>query len=134
MLRRPRERPSRSTQIAGPADWSALDASEPDGEPMSIHVYMLRCSDGSYYVGSTRDSLESRIGQHNAGAFGSYTAARRPVTLVWQQEFQQITDVIAAERRLKGWSRSKKEALLRGDYDAVSRLARRRGSFAKVAP
>jgi putative endonuclease len=90
---------------------------------MSAFVYMLRCSDGSYYVGTTRVSLEERIAQHNAGHFGGYTAKRRPVTLVFAQEFQRITDVIAAERQLKGWSRAKKEALVRGDYATIKALA-----------
>ncbi len=90
---------------------------------MAAFVYMLRCSDGSYYVGSTRATLEQRIGQHDAGFFGGYTAKRRPVTLVFAQEFQWITDAIAAERQLKGWSRAKKEALSRGDYDTIKALA-----------
>jgi putative endonuclease len=90
------------------------------------YVYMLRCADGSYYVGSTRGSLADRVGQHNAGSFGGYTASRRPVVLVWQQDFQRVTDAIAAERRLKGWSRAKKEALMRGDFDLLHTLARYR--------
>ena len=90
---------------------------------MSAFVYMVRCSDGSYYVGSTRTTLEQRIGQHNTGYFGGYTAKRRPVTLVFAQEFHWITDAIAAERQLKGWSRAKKEALSRGDYDTIKALA-----------
>ncbi|HEV3174967.1 MAG TPA: GIY-YIG nuclease family protein [Stellaceae bacterium] len=69
---------------------------------MPAFVYMVRCSDGSYYIGSTRASLEQRISQHNTGHFGGYTAKRRPVTLVFHQEFQRITDAIAAERQLKG--------------------------------
>src|SRR5690348_1202862 len=91
-----------------------------------IYVYMLRCSDGSYYVGNTRGSLEDRVGQHNAGSFGGYTASRRPVVLVWQQDFQRLTDAIAVERQLKGWSRAKKEALMRGDFDLLRALARYR--------
>jgi putative endonuclease len=89
-------------------------------------VYILRCKDGTYYVGSTRGSLEDRVTQHNAGNFGGYTAARRPVVLVWHQEFQYITDAIAAERQLKGWSRAKKEALIRGDFELLHTLARYR--------
>ncbi len=90
---------------------------------MTAFVYMLRCSDGSYYVGSTRATLEERVAQHDAGTFAGYTARRRPVTLVFAQEFDQITDAIAAERQLKGWSRAKKEALIRGDYKALPALA-----------
>jgi len=94
---------------------------------MQICVYMVRCSDGSYYVGSTRAGLEQRIAQHNDGLFGGYTSTRRPVQLVFHKEFQRITDAIAAERQIEGWSRAKKEALIRGDFDALPWLARRRG-------
>ena len=93
---------------------------------MPAYVYMVRCADGSYYIGKTQSSLEQRISQHNTGYFGGYTATRRPVTLVFHQEFQQITDAIAAERQLKGWSRAKKEALIRGDYELLHTLARYR--------
>ncbi len=93
---------------------------------MSAYVYILRCKDGSYYVGSTRTALETRVGQHNAGIYGGYTKSRRPVVLVWSQEFQQITDAIAVERQLKGWSRVKKEALIGGRYDLLPDLARGR--------
>lgn len=86
-------------------------------------VYMLRCADGSYYVGSTRATLEQRVAEHNDGTFGGYTAKRRPVLLFWHQEFQLITDAIAVERKLKGWSRAKKEALISGDYDRVRELS-----------
>ena len=92
---------------------------------MSIHVYMLRCGDGSYYIGSTRAGLDRLMHEHESGALGGYTSARRPVELVWQQEFQRITDAIAVERQLKGWSRAKKEALIRGDWDLIRDLARR---------
>lgn len=91
------------------------------------YVYMLRCRDGSYYVGMTRqDWLETRIGEHQNGTFDGYTAARRPVKLIWAHQYDRIVDTIAMERRLKGWSRAKKEALARGDFDALPGLARRR--------
>jgi putative endonuclease len=89
-------------------------------------VYILGCADGSYYVGSTRATLEQRIAEHNSRHFGGYTATRRPVTLVYSQWFDQITDAIAAERQVKGWSRAKKEALIRGDFEGLRMLARRR--------
>ena len=91
---------------------------------MTAFVYILECSDGHYYVGTTRASLEKRVSEHNAGAFGGFAKARRPVKLVYAQEFERITDAIAAERQLKGWSRAKKEALMRGDMEGLSRLAR----------
>jgi putative endonuclease len=93
---------------------------------MAAIVYMLRCSDGAYYVGSTRATIEQRMAQHEAGYFRGFTAKRRPVTLVWHEEFQRITDAIAAEQQLKGWSRAKKEALIRGDWDAIHELSRYR--------
>ena len=89
---------------------------------MAIYVYMLECSDGSYYVGSTRAGLDQRVAEHNAGKYDGYTKGRRPVKLVFAQEFQQITDAIVAERQIKGWSRAKKEALIRGDYEGVARI------------
>jgi putative endonuclease len=86
--------------------------------------YILRCADGSYYVGTSRsDDLETRISQLDQGTFGGYTANRRPVALVYSAHFNQITDAIAYERQIKGWSRAKKEALIRGDFEALQQLA-----------
>lgn len=96
-------------------------------------LYILRCADGSYYVGTTRKDLEERIGEHNAGVFGGYTSTRRPVSLVFSDWFDSVVDAITAERQLKGWSRAKKEALVRGELDKLPGLARRRKSFAKPA-
>ena len=93
---------------------------------MSAFVYILHCADGSYYVGSTRTTLEQRIAQYNDGMFTGHTSRRRPVTLVFHQEFDRITDAIAAERQLKGWNRAKKEALIRGDLEALPALSRNR--------
>ena len=101
---------------------------------MKAYVYILRCSDGRYYVGSTRDSLERRVAEHNSGALGGYTKSRRPVELVFSQGFDRIEDAIAAERRLKGWRREKKEALIRGDYDALPDLSRNSAKRATARP
>jgi putative endonuclease len=99
---------------------------------MGIFVYMLRCADGSYYVGSaTGNDLSPPVDQHNAGYYKGYTFSRRPVVLVWSEHFERITDGIAAERQIKGWSRGKKEALLRSDWTRVSELSRRRAGKAK---
>ena len=87
-------------------------------------LYILRCADGSYYVGTARGTLEQRIAEHNSGHFGGYTARRRPVTLVHSEWFNQITDAISAERQIKGWSRAKKEALIRGDFEGLRQLAK----------
>ena len=89
-------------------------------------VYMLECSDGSLYVGSTRnDELDKRLGEHQSGVFGGYTAARRPVRLVWAAQFTWITDAIAFERQLKGWRREKKLAVIRGEWEKLPALAGR---------
>jgi putative endonuclease len=99
---------------------------------MSAFVYILRCADGSYYVGSARgDSLDKRIGEHQGGENPGYTSTRRPVTLVFAEQFGRITDAIDAERRIKGWSRAKKDALIRGDWSLVQWLAKRPGGRAR---
>jgi putative endonuclease len=99
---------------------------------MGVYVYMLRCADRSYYIGSaTGDDLGPRIDQHNAGSHKGYTFTRRPVVLVWSEHFERITDGIAVERQLKGWSRAKKEALLNSEWAKVSKLARRRAGRPK---
>ncbi|MEK9135574.1 MAG: GIY-YIG nuclease family protein [Bacteroidota bacterium] len=89
----------------------------------SAWVYILRCSDASYYVGCTTN-LHQRLGQHNAGTFEGYTSTRRPVELVWSQEFSDIRFAIEAERKLKKWTRPKKEALMRSDFNLLHELSR----------
>ena len=91
---------------------------------MGAYVYILRCRDGKYYVGTTRETLEKRVNEHNAGLLGGFTSSRLPVELVFSEHFDRITDAIAAERQLKGWSRAKKEALMRGDFEGLKELAR----------
>lgn len=95
-------------------------------EEPGAHVYMLRCADGSCYVGSARLGLDRRVSEHNQGAFGGYTSKRLPVELVWAEHFLDITDAIAVERQIKGWSRAKKEALIQGDFTLIRRLSKRR--------
>ena len=93
---------------------------------MPAFVYMLRCADGSYYVGSARgESLDKRLSEHEAGTYAGYTSSRRPVTLVWSGVFERFDEAVAYERRLKGWSRAKKEALIRGNWDGVQEAAKR---------
>src|SRR6266849_5792997 len=94
---------------------------------MTAFLYILRCKDGAYYVGTSRDSFELRVAQHNAGTFNGFTATRRPVELVFHQEFDRITDAISAERQVKGWRRAKTEALISGKYELLPKLAKRRG-------
>jgi len=94
---------------------------------MGAFVYMLLCRDGSYYVGSaTGEDLSPRIAQHQSGALDGYTSTRRPVTLVWSEYFPRTTDAIATERKIKGWSRAKKEALVNNDWNSIVSLSKRR--------
>lgn len=88
-------------------------------------VYILRCSDGSFYVGSTKQQIEARVWEHNNLTIDGYTTRRRPVTLVFSESYERITDAIARERQIKGWSRRKKEALIALAYEALPELSRR---------
>jgi LAO/AO transport system kinase len=90
-------------------------------------VYLLRCSDGSYYCGQT-DDIETRMHQHHAGEIG-YTSARKPVELVWQGGFETREGAIAFEQQVKGWSRAKKEALIAGDWGRIQELAKSKASI-----
>ncbi len=83
---------------------------------------MLRCADDSFYVGHT-DNLERRITLHHSGELAGYTHKRRPVVLVWQQDFATREEALAAERQVKGWGRAKKQALIEGDWKAIRRHA-----------
>ncbi len=95
-------------------------------------VYIHRCSDGSYYTGLTKQQEpEAREWEHNQGIYeDSYTSTRRPVKLVYSENFEMVVDAIAAERRIKGWSRAKKEALMTGNWQILVALSKRRGGKA----
>ena len=91
---------------------------------MTFWVYILRCADDSYYTGHT-DNLEKRIAEHHAGTITScYTYKRRPLQLAFSQDFPTREEALASKQQIKGWSRKKKEAMLRGDWAEVSRLAK----------
>ena len=90
---------------------------------MSFWVYILRCADGSYYTGHT-DNLEVRIAKHKTGEIEGYTSTRLPVQLVFSEQFATREEALTCELQIKGWSRKKKEALMRADWAEVSRLAR----------
>ena len=92
---------------------------------MAFYCYILSCNDSSYYTGHT-DDIELRVSQHQSGALGGYTAKRLPVRLVWSQDFPTRDDAFDAERQIKGWSRAKKEALIAGDWERISKLAKSR--------
>ena len=87
------------------------------------HVYILKCSDSSYYTGST-SNLERRMSQHQIGLLKGYTSSRLPVELVWSAEFATEHEAFLCERQIKGWSRAKKEALMRGDFDAIHAIVK----------
>ena len=91
---------------------------------MTFWTYILRCADGKYYTGHT-DDLERRVAQHRSGEVPGWTSARLPVELMWSQELSSRDEALAAERQIGNWSRAKKEALFRGDWDAVSAAARK---------
>ncbi|MFC1586289.1 GIY-YIG nuclease family protein [Fibrobacterota bacterium] len=91
-------------------------------------VYMLKCRGGTYYTGCTTD-LEARMNKHYAGYFPGYTKMRRPVRLVFSQEFSDINDAITMERRIKKWSQAKKEALIKGDFEEIKKLSGTRGKI-----
>ena len=86
---------------------------------MPYFVYILECADGSYYTGNTHD-LERRIFEHQSGANPkAYTFARRPVRLVWGEEVETLDEALRHEHQIQGWSRAKKQALIRGDFEAI---------------
>ena len=84
---------------------------------MPYRVYILECSDGTYYTGSAAD-VEKRLWQHQEGVSRTaYTYSRRPVKLVWcSEEVQRYSDALRYERQIKGWTRAKKQALIANDY------------------
>jgi putative endonuclease len=96
---------------------------------MQATVYILRCADGSYYTGLTKQDAEARAWEHNNDPIDSFTARRPPVRLVFSETYDRLTDAIARERQIKGWNRAKKEALIRGEYEALPALASRARSL-----
>jgi putative endonuclease len=88
-------------------------------------IYILLCSDGSSYTGITRRSVDEGVSEHAQGLIPGYSYTRRPVKLVFSEHYERIVDAIAAERRIKGWSRAKKEAYMRADFSALVALSKR---------
>ncbi|RDE86632.1 GIY-YIG nuclease family protein [Aggregatibacter kilianii] len=88
-------------------------------------MYILRCSDGSSYTGSTRD-LEGRLYEHQNGLGAVFTKKRLPIKLVYCEEFERIDDAFYREKQVQVWSRAKKEALIQGQYDLLPKLAKTR--------
>lgn len=93
-------------------------------------VYILRCSDDSYYVGSTRN-IDTRLEQHNSGRGARYTSTRTPVELVFCEEFVDVGEAYAMEKRIQGWSRKKREALMNGDFASLKSASSRKTKYQK---
>jgi putative endonuclease len=90
---------------------------------LPFHVYILKCNDGSYYTGHT-DDIEKRISEHQLGLIATcYTKTRLPVEVVFTEMFDARVEALDMERRIKGWSRKKKEALIKGDWDLLVQLS-----------
>lgn len=94
-------------------------------------TYILKCADGSFYVGSTRD-LDTRLQQHASGMGSEYTAKRLPIELVWSAEFDRVDDAYFMEKRIQGWSRAKRLALIEGRFDSLPGLSSRARSRSVV--
>jgi putative endonuclease len=86
-------------------------------------MYILECCDGSYYTGSTKN-IEIRLVQHQAGEGANHTKKRLPVKLVYYEEYPRIDDAFYREKQVQGWSRKKKDALIRGDFNQLPELAK----------
>ena len=93
---------------------------------------MLRCADGTFYIGSTRD-LDRRLAQHQQGHGSAYTRRRLPVALVWSEGFSRIDEAFAWEKRLQGWSHAKRQAFAEGGLDAVAGWSARARARARTA-
>lgn len=91
---------------------------------MTAYTYMLRCSDGTLYVGSTRN-LDHRVHQHQMGEGATYTRRRLPVELVWSEQHQHVSAAFDREKQVQRWGRAKREALITQDYGALPGLARK---------
>ena len=94
-------------------------------------MYILECSDGSYYVGSTKD-LEYRVSEHQAGKGAKYTSRRLPVKLVYSEEYEKVVDAYTREKQVQNWSRAKREALINGNEESLPKLAKKK--FKKKDP
>ena len=90
---------------------------------MAFWVYILRCADGRFYTGHT-DDLERRMAQHQHGGICDFTTRRRPVSLAWSETFSSRVEALEAERKIKPWSRAKKQALIDGDWARLSHFSK----------
>lgn len=90
-------------------------------------IYILKCNDGTYYTGST-NNLEKRVTQHQTGSGSLYTSSRLPVTLMYYEEFTSIRQAFLREKQIQGWSRKKKEALIKNNLELLPLLSKSKNS------
>jgi putative endonuclease len=88
-------------------------------------MYILRCADGSFYVGSTRN-LDQRMVQHESSEGARYTSWRLPFDLVYVEDYERIADAYAREKQVQNWSRAKRIALIEGRFGDLNALSRKR--------
>ena len=88
-------------------------------------MYILKCADGSYYVGSTKN-LDLRIAQHQSGKGSRYTSGRLPVELIYGEQYDRVADAYAREKQVQNWSRAKREALINSEVEALLPLAKKK--------
>lgn len=94
------------------------------------YTYILECANGQYYVGSTKD-LERRLQEHQGGIGAKFTKAHLPVKLVYYEEYQSVEQAFFRERQLHGWSRAKKEALIKREFEKLPKLSASTSSATK---
>ena len=94
-------------------------------EKLMAWMYILKCADGSYYVGSTKN-LELRLSQHQEGIGAKYTSKRLPVELVYSEEYDRVLDAYNREKQVQNWSRAKREALINGKIELLPTLAKKK--------
>ncbi len=92
------------------------------GLQMKGYVYILKCSDGSYYTGSTVD-FDKRFKEHQDGRGANHTKKRLPVELLYVEEYLSIATAFEREKQIQGWSRAKKEALINGEFQVLPDLS-----------
>ena len=102
----------------------ARESSRDETEAVRAWVYILECADGTYYVGST-NNLERRLWEHQEGLGAAYTRHRRPVRLTWSADFERVDEAFAFEKRVQGWSRPKRRALIEGRLGDLGWLSSR---------
>lgn len=110
---------------------AAYSTTESDNSFMAW-MYILECSDGSYYVGSTKD-LERRLWEHQSGLGAKYTSRRLSVKLAYSEEYERVADAFAREKQVQNWSRAKREALINGEYDNLPPLANKKFGSPRIS-